>query len=395
MTRMRDAIPGYVLEHRLGEGAAGTVWRARQSASMDRPVAVKRVRAEAVAQLEREAAVLTTLDHPHIVRVFEVVADGEGVAIVMELAPGGSLEERLARQGPRPLDEVVDVVTKLAGALASAHRRGVLHGDVKPGNVVFSADGEPLLADFGLGGGDGGCVRGTGGYVDPAVLAGRPPDATSDVYGLAAVARTMLGPGAPLPPAVARALSARPADRFASAEEFAAALVQPVTSGATRAFGPRPPLPPPAAARSPRRLVAAVVVVVIAAEAAALAALHRPERAVAAAAPVACSPLPAPEAGSVLLAGDTDGDGCPNAVVRTGNVLQVDGGDRFALGAEGDVAVLGDWDCDGTATPGLFRPSTGESFVFDRWARADGQALPAAGRATARRCAAPRGHGRG
>jgi hypothetical protein len=395
MTRLRDAIPGYVLEHRLGEGAASTVWRARQSASMDRPVAVKRG-----AQLEREAKVLAALDHPHIVRVFEVVPDGDGVAVVMQLAPGGSLEERLAAKGPRPLDEVVDIVTKLAGALASAHRRGVLHGDVKPGNVLFTADGEPLLADFGIGGLDDGRVRGTEGYLDPTVLAGRSPDATSDVYGLAAVARTMLGPDAAVPAAIERALSPQLADRFASAEAFARALAQPASAPApsTRTFGPRPPLPPPPAAGHPRRLAAAaVVVVVIAAEAAALAVLHRPERAVAATAPTptACAALAAPAAGSVLLAGDTDGDGCPNAVVRVGNVLEVDGGARFALGVEGDVPMLADWDCDGIATPGLFRPSTGESFAFDGWAEASGQPRPATARVTSRRCAVPRGHGRG
>ncbi|MEA3075533.1 MAG: serine/threonine protein kinase, bacterial, partial [Actinomycetota bacterium] len=251
MTRVRDAIPGYVLEHRLGEGAASTVWRARQSASMDRPVAIKRG-----AQLEREAKVLAALDHPNIVRVFEVVPDGDGVAVVMQLAPGGSLEERLTAKGPRPLGEVVDVVTKLAGALGSAHRRGVLHGDVKPGNVLFTADGEPLLADFGIGGLDDGRVRGTEGYLDPTVLAGRPPDASSDVYGLAAVARTMLGPDAPVPAAVERALSPVPADRFPSAEAFAEALAQPAPVRSTRTFGPRPPTPPPPAARPPRRLAA-------------------------------------------------------------------------------------------------------------------------------------------
>jgi hypothetical protein len=139
------------------------------------------------------------------------------------------------------------------------------------------------------------------------------------------------------------------------------------------------------------------VVLVVAMEAAAVVALHRPVRAVAAAAaaPPPCPALPAPAAGSVLLAGDTDGDGCPNAVVRTGNVLEVDGRERFALGQDGDVPMLGDWDCDGVATPGLFRPSTGESFVFGGWGGTEDAPLAATGRATSRRCAGPRGRGRG
>ncbi|HET9442642.1 MAG TPA: hypothetical protein VFO65_04920, partial [Acidimicrobiales bacterium] len=116
----------------------------------------------------------------------------------------------------------------------------------------------------------------------------------------------------------------------------------------------------------------------------------RPGRAAGPAGPPAggCPDLDRPAAaeGSEVLEGDLDGDGCPEAVVRTANVLERVGADgrteRFVLGADDDLALLGDWDCDGVATPGLFRGRTGEAFHFDGWAR-PGEALPAAQRVEA------------
>ncbi|HET9442894.1 MAG TPA: serine/threonine-protein kinase, partial [Acidimicrobiales bacterium] len=202
-----NTLPGYQLEYRLGEGSAGTVWRARQSASLDRPVAVKRLKAAGgpagAEQLRVEAEALACLDHPHIVRIFEILADGDGVAIAMQLAGGGSLDERLRRRGRMPPAEVADVAAKLAAALASAHRRGVLHRDVKPANVLFTTDGEPLLSDFGIcssAAAPDALIRGTEPYLDPTVRAGRPADATADVYALGAVAWEMLVCEPPGPP---------------------------------------------------------------------------------------------------------------------------------------------------------------------------------------------------
>lgn len=391
MTTGRRALAGYELEHRLGEGGAGTVWRARQLSSLGRPVAVKRLRPlvpDGADQLRIEAAVLVGLDHPHIVRVFEVVPDGDdGVAMAMQWASGGSLEERLARRGRVAPPEVGAIVRKLAGALASAHRRGVLHGDVKPGNVLFTSDGEPLLADFGIAAGvDDGVVRGTEGYTDPTVLAGRVPDASSDLYALAAMATEMLGgslDGAPEPlaSALARCLADDPAARFASADALLARLdgvavaVAPDLSGedaaagsigrvTTRSFGPRPPVPP-AAVRPlmPWRALVAVGggVLVVAGAAVALRPTSTP---VAASPAVACAPLPKTGGG---LVGDVDGNGCDDLVPTDGNVVTYEGR-RYEVGVAGDVVVLGDWDCDGDATPGVIRPTTGEAHLFDGWA---------------------------
>ena len=389
MTTRRRTLAGYELEHRLGEGAAGTVWRARQRSSPGRPVALKRVRVpDGAEELRLEAAVLVELDHPHVVRVFELVPDGEdGVAIAMQLAAGGSLEERLARRGPLPPAEVAAIVRKLAGALASAHRRGVLHRDVKPGNILFTSDGEPLLADFGIAGWvDDGLIRGSEPYLDPTVLAGRGPDASSDLYSLAVVAREQLGgsidgAGEPLRSALARCLAGDPSARFTTADDLVAALDGGVVVGerlddrsATRTFGPRPPATPPdpVPRALPWRAVAAVAGAVLVLTGAALA--LRPTAPPVHASPVepACTPV---RAIVDELVGDVDGDGCDDRVPREGNVLTHDG-HRYEVGDPGDVILLGDWDCDGRATPAAYRPAAGEAHVFNGWAE-PGRPLPA------------------
>ncbi len=195
-------IGPYVLDAELGRGSAGTVWRAHRDGPVARAVAVKRLRAGSgggdVERLRREAAILAELDHPHIVRVLEVVDDGDGVALAMQYAPGGSLEDLLARRGRLDPGEVVAVAAPVADALASAHRRGVLHGDVKPANVLFTSDGEPLLSDFGVARSFGRPVAagltdpgtelaGTVGYLAPDLFDGAARDPRADVYALGVV----------------------------------------------------------------------------------------------------------------------------------------------------------------------------------------------------------------
>ncbi len=203
-----DTIGPYHLEALVGRGTAGSVWRATRPGPVDQVVAVKRARADAgpdgAARLRREAVVLADLDHPHIVRVLDVLDDGAGLAIVMSFARGGSLHDLLAERGRLEPGAVVAVLARVADALASAHRRGVFHGDVKPANILFTTDGEPLLGDFGvaqtltpgLAGLDGltglgdplATVEGTVGYVDPALVETGRPDPRNDVYGLGVVA---------------------------------------------------------------------------------------------------------------------------------------------------------------------------------------------------------------
>jgi len=119
---------------------------------------------------------------------------------VLDHAPGGSLATLLARRGSLEPGEVVTIGAPLAQALAAAHSRGLVHGDVSPANVLFTADGMPLLSDLGLARVAGerlASVDGTAEYVDPAVARGGEPDAAADVWALAAVCHHMLAGSAP------------------------------------------------------------------------------------------------------------------------------------------------------------------------------------------------------
>ena len=192
------ALPGYDVQSLIGYGATGEVWRAREVATGE-PVALKRLRPDAdpgaVEALRREALLLRSLDTPYVVRLREVVGEGADTVLVLDLATGGSLAALLARRGRLDPGEVVTIAGPLAQALAAAHAEGLVHGDVTPSNVLFSADGMPLLADLGVARVAGerlGAVDGTAEYVDPAVAAGGLPDAAGDVWSLAAVCHHLL-----------------------------------------------------------------------------------------------------------------------------------------------------------------------------------------------------------
>ncbi len=202
----RFTLPGYDVEELVGLGGSGEVWRAREQATGDL-VALKRLRprldggagltpAGAQARLRREAALLATVEHEHVVRLRGVVPDAAGLTLVLDFAAGGSLASVLAARGRLTPGEVMTIAAPLAQALADIHARGLRHGDVTPGNILFDAEGRPLLADLGVaglfgeqGGADGVDVAtgATAGFADPAVAAGGPPTAASDVHGLAAV----------------------------------------------------------------------------------------------------------------------------------------------------------------------------------------------------------------
>ena len=188
------SLPGYDVQALLGFGATGEVWRARHLATGE-TVALKRLRdgadPAAVDALRREASLLRSLDTPYVVRLRDVVGD----VLVLDHAPGGSLATLLARRGSLEPGEVVTVAAPLAQALAAAHSRGLVHGDVTPSNVLFTADGMPLLSDLGLARVAGerlARVDGTAEYVDPAVAGGGEPDAAADVWALAAICHHML-----------------------------------------------------------------------------------------------------------------------------------------------------------------------------------------------------------
>ncbi|WP_040336775.1 serine/threonine-protein kinase [Candidatus Blastococcus massiliensis] len=188
-------VPGYTLQEPLGRGGSGEVWRAvpRRGGA---PVAIK-VLVEGDPQRQaREAALLGELDHPHLVRLIEVVHQprrGGGaprVALVLDLLEGGSLSALLAARGRLDPGEVVTVCAPMAAALAHAHAHGIVHGDLSPGNIVFTAEGRPVLTDLGVGRilGETSAAEVTPAYVDPAVARGGAPGPASDVFGVAAAA---------------------------------------------------------------------------------------------------------------------------------------------------------------------------------------------------------------
>jgi len=187
-------VPGYTLEARLGRGGSGEVWRAvpRRGGPA---VAVKVLVAGDPERQAREAALLGALDHPHLVRLLEVVHQPQRggvprVALVLELLPGGSLAALLARRGRLRPGEVVTAIAPVAAALAHAHGNGVVHGDLSPGNIVFTAEGRPVLTDLGVARVLGETAAGevTPAYVDPTVARGGAPGPASDVFGVAAAA---------------------------------------------------------------------------------------------------------------------------------------------------------------------------------------------------------------
>lgn len=196
-------LRGFVIERLLGTGASSEVWRARVAGSGE-AVAVKRLTMrdrEQAARAQDEAALLTALDHPHLVRLHGVVRDGDALVLVLDLADGGSLAQLLAARGRLTPGEVITALAPLAAALAYLHDESVVHGDVSAANVLFTAAGVPLLADLGVARltGDDADVESTPAYVDPAVAAGCIPGAASDVFMLAGVALHALTGAPPWP----------------------------------------------------------------------------------------------------------------------------------------------------------------------------------------------------
>lgn len=196
-------IPGYALEGELGRGGMGAVYRARQC-SLDRPVALKVLAAslgdnpEFKVRFQNEGRIIATLAHPHIVMVHDIGSCGELHYLSMELLEGGTLRERI-RAG-LSLADALGIARSLASALHFAHQRGVVHRDFKPMNVLFRANGAPVLTDFGiaklLGEETGltstGFTLGSSGYMSPEQAMGRPIDARADLYAFGVVFWEML-----------------------------------------------------------------------------------------------------------------------------------------------------------------------------------------------------------
>jgi serine/threonine protein kinase len=191
----------YRLQEPIGRGAMGVVWRGRDEL-LARDVAVKEVRAAAdndsiYQRTLREAKAAARLNHPGVVTVFDVVEDDGSPWIVMELVQARSLDRLIAEDGPlRPL-QAARVGQQLLSALECAHAAGVLHRDVKPGNVLVAADNAVKLTDFGIATYPGdpaltqvGMVFGTPGYTAPERVRGEAATPASDLWSLGATLYT-------------------------------------------------------------------------------------------------------------------------------------------------------------------------------------------------------------
>src|SRR5690242_12378309 len=260
----------YRIQRELGQGGMATVYLA-QDLKHDRPVAIKVLRPELAAVIGagrflREIKTIATLQHPHILGLIDSGEVNGTAYFVMPFVEGESLRDRLRREKQLPIADAVRVATEVASALDYAHRHGVIHRDIKPENVMLH-DGSALVADFGIAlaissaGGSSrmtetGMSLGTPHYMSPEQAMGdREITPRSDVYALGAmtyemligdppflgstaqaiVAKVMTEKPAPLKrqreripdaveDAVLTALEKLPADRFATAAEFAAGL---------------------------------------------------------------------------------------------------------------------------------------------------------------------------
>jgi serine/threonine protein kinase len=261
----------YQIQALLGAGGMGQVYRAHDP-RLDREVAIKVLAATLAqepgysARFQREAKAAAKLSHPNIVPVFDVGEQGGLMYLVMPLIPGGTLREYLAQRGALPLSEAISIVEQVAGALQQAHERGMIHRDVKPANILMSAEGRALLTDFGI-------VRvaqnnesatpltrigsfvGSPEYAAPEMVTGQSADHRVDIYALGVMLYQMLTgrlpfvgsnamallmqrvqqePPAPrsvnpaIPPAVEavimKAMAKAPAARYQSATELVQAL---------------------------------------------------------------------------------------------------------------------------------------------------------------------------
>ncbi len=274
-------IAGYRIEQEIGRGGMAVVYRARDL-RLERTVALKLLAPELARndtfrrRFTHESRAAAAIDHPHIVPVFEAGETDGVLYIAMRYVPGSDLRHVLDREGPLPPATAVRVAAQVASALDAAHDHGLVHRDVKPGNILVARGTDSdhpehvYLTDFGLtkkslsltGFTTVGQFVGTLDYVAPEQISGKPVDARCDVYGFACVVYEILAghppfvrdddmallwahqydepppltdarPGIPpqADPVLAKALAKSPDDRYPSCLAFVAALRAATTGG--------------------------------------------------------------------------------------------------------------------------------------------------------------------
>ena len=257
----------YTFERHLGSGGMASVWLARDE-TLHRSVAIK-LMADTLAddsrwleRFKREARAAAALSHPHIVQVFDFGIEAHRPYLVMAHVPGGSLHDRL-REGGRPPDPE-QLARELLGALAHVHAAGIVHRDVKPGNILLDEHDRSQLTDFGIARPQDaeamtqtGMVMGTIRYLAPEVAEGGQATERSDLYSAGGVLREVAGENPE--PRLARVLDAltaeAPEQRPTSAEDALARLDEQAT---TRVLAPLRG-GPPARADEPRERAGAAV----------------------------------------------------------------------------------------------------------------------------------------
>ncbi len=268
LAKLKSALSdSYEVESEVGRGGMATVFLARD-VKHDRQVALKVLHPQIAATLGterflREVQIAARLEHPHILTLIDS-GEADGLPyFVMPYLEGGSLRERLDAEGELPIEEALQLAAEVADGLDYAHEKGVVHRDIKPSNILLYR-GHALIADFGVAraldvaGGPGtvtGLAVGTPKYMSPEQAAGKEVDGRSDIYGLGCVLWEMLAGEAPydgptphaiiarkvsedtpslrvrrrtvsreLENLLAKAMAISPADRFATAGDFAKAL---------------------------------------------------------------------------------------------------------------------------------------------------------------------------
>jgi serine/threonine-protein kinase len=293
-------LGNYELVEKLGSGGMGSVYRGVHK-TLQQPRAVKLLRpdlandADVVTRFRREATISAGLRHPNIVLIYDVGQQDDYHFIVMDLLEGGSLRDVIRSSAPMSVEKAVELLRPLASALDYAHERGVIHRDIKPGNVMVSADGQVTLVDFGIARAAEearltrvGTVVGTAEYMAPEAFTSAGSDQSGDRYALGIIAYELLTGQAPFrgspatvtyaqihsPPPSPRAirpgiparaehalllqLSKDPAERFPDARRFveglAIAIGRPIvsdaptimlTSSGIQALASMSPLTPP------------------------------------------------------------------------------------------------------------------------------------------------------
>jgi eukaryotic-like serine/threonine-protein kinase len=199
----------YALDREIGRGGMGAVWLARDEV-LGRSVAIKRIGlmpgadSPDLARAEREARLAAMLNHPHVVAVFDLVERDDQHWLVMEYVAGQSLAQLVSERGPLPDEQVARLMWQVSDALAAAHGAGIVHRDVKPSNILVTADGQAKLTDFGIARAEAdasltrtGLVTGSPAYIAPEVASGSTADGASDVWSLGATLYHALAGRAP------------------------------------------------------------------------------------------------------------------------------------------------------------------------------------------------------